>query len=74
MYTDQQFSGIVKKYIDTVFRIALNYTKQISDTEDLNITMDNIQERISAYKQAKVPGDGAEYVRETLAYWNAQKR
>lgn len=38
------------------------------------ITMDNIQERIRTYKQAKVPGEGSEYVRETLEYWNAQER
>ena len=35
MLTKQQFSCVVKKYIDTVFRVALNYTKSVADAEDL---------------------------------------
>ena len=35
MFTNEQFSCLVKKYIDTVFRIALNYTKNLSDAEDI---------------------------------------
>ena len=35
MLTKQQFSCVVKKYIDTVFRVALNYTKSVPDAEDL---------------------------------------
>ena len=35
MVTNEQFSCLVKKYIDTVFRVALNYTKQPADAEDI---------------------------------------
>ncbi len=35
MLTNQQFTCLVKKYIDTVFRIALNQTKSVPDAEDI---------------------------------------
>ena len=35
MITNEQFTCLVKKYIDTVFRIALNYTKSAPDAEDI---------------------------------------
>lgn len=35
MFTDAQYTCLVKKYIDMVFRIALNYLKNAADAEDI---------------------------------------
>ena len=35
MFTNEQFSCLVNKYIDTVYRIALNYLKSHPDAEDV---------------------------------------
>lgn len=35
MLTNQQYTCLVKKYIDTVFRLALSYTKSPTDAEDI---------------------------------------
>lgn len=35
MITNQQYTCLVEKYIDTVFRIAMNYTKSVHDAEDI---------------------------------------
>lgn len=35
MITNQQYTCLVKKYIDTVFRIALNQTRSVPDAEDI---------------------------------------
>ena len=35
MITKEQYTCLVKKYIDTVFRIALNYTGSFHDAEDI---------------------------------------
>ena len=35
MYTNEQYTCLVKKYIDTVFRIALNYLKNRADADDV---------------------------------------
>ncbi len=35
MFTDEQFTALAKKYIDTVFRVALNYLKNASDADDV---------------------------------------
>ena len=35
MITNEQYTCLVKKYIDTVFRIALNDTKSVYDAEDV---------------------------------------
>ena len=35
MFTDEQYTCVVKKYIDMVFRIALNYLKNKADAEDI---------------------------------------
>ena len=35
MFTNEQYTCLVKKYIDTVFRVALNYTKSAPDAEDI---------------------------------------
>ena len=35
MLTNEQYTCLVQKYIDTVFRIALNYLKNRTDAEDV---------------------------------------
>jgi len=35
MFTDEQYTCLVQRYIDTVFRIALNYLKEPADAEDV---------------------------------------
>lgn len=35
MFTDAQFTGLVKKYIDTVFRLAFSYLKNREDADDV---------------------------------------
>ena len=35
MLTQDQFTYLVQKYIDTVFRVALHYTKNPADAEDI---------------------------------------
>ena len=35
MFTHEKFTHLVQRYIDTVFRIALNYTKNPADAEDI---------------------------------------
>ena len=35
MFTDEQFTCLAKKYIDTVFRLALSYMKSGADADDI---------------------------------------
>lgn len=35
MFTNEQYTFLVKKYIDMVYRIALNYLKNSADAEDI---------------------------------------
>ena len=35
MFTNEQYTCLVRKYIDTVFRVALNYLKNRADAEDV---------------------------------------
>ncbi len=35
MFTDEQFTRLVKLHIDTVFRVALNYLKSSADADDV---------------------------------------
>ncbi len=35
MLTNEQIAALSEKYIDTVFRVALNYTKSPADAEDI---------------------------------------
>lgn len=35
MFTDEQFTFLAKKYIDTVFRVAVNYLKSGADADDV---------------------------------------
>ena len=60
MLTNEQFSCLVKKYIDTVFRIALNYTKNPSDAEDI------AQDVFFALFREKEPFASEEHIRHWL--------
>ena len=35
MFTEEQFSHLAKKYMDTVFRLAFNYLKSQSEADDI---------------------------------------
>ena len=35
MFTEEEFSRLAKKYMDTVFRLAFNYTKSQSEADDI---------------------------------------
>ena len=35
MFTDQEYTSLVEEYIDSIFRIALNYTKESADAQDI---------------------------------------
>lgn len=35
MFTDEQFTRLAKKYIDTVFRVALNYLRSSVEADDV---------------------------------------
>ena len=35
MLTEEQFSYLAKKYMDTVFRLAFHYTKSRSESDDI---------------------------------------
>ena len=35
MFTKEQFSYLAKRYMDTVFRLAFNYTKSQSEADDV---------------------------------------
>lgn len=38
MMNDEQFTRLVRRYIDTVFRVALNYLRNPADAEDVTQT------------------------------------
>jgi RNA polymerase sigma-70 factor (ECF subfamily) len=60
MITNEQYTCLVKKYIDTVFRIALNYTKSVHDAEDVT------QNVFLALLRQKKPFAGEEHIRHWL--------
>lgn len=39
MMNDEQFTRLVRRYIDTVFRVALNYLRNPQDAEDITQTV-----------------------------------
>ena len=39
MFTEEQYTDLVNKYIDTVFRVALNYLKNPMEAEDVTQTV-----------------------------------
>lgn len=59
MFTDEQFTELVRRYIDTVFRVALNYLKDPVESEDVT---QNVFEKLL---QQKKPFDSEEHIR----YW-----
>ena len=60
MFTDEQFTCLAKKYIDTVFRIALNYLKSGTDADDVTQNV-----FLKLWKEKK-PFSGEEHIRNWL--------
>lgn len=60
MFTDADFTSVVQMHIDTVFRIALNYTKIPADAED--ITQDVFEKLL----KEKKPFQSDEHLRSWL--------
>lgn len=60
MFTDEQYTCLVKKYIDTVFRVALNYLKNRADAEDI------CQDVFLKLLQQKKPFQSEEHIRSWL--------
>ena len=60
MFTDEQFTCLAKKYIDTVFRVALNYLKSGADAEDVTQNV-----FLKLWKEKK-PFAGEEHIRNWL--------
>ena len=60
MLTNEQFSCLVKKYIDMVFRVALNYTKSVPDAEDIT------QDVFFVLFREKKPFESEEHIRHWL--------
>ena len=60
MFTDEQYTCLVKKYIDMVFRVALNYLKNRADAEDI------CQDVFLKLLQQKKPFDSEEHLRSWL--------
>ena len=60
MITNQQYTCLVEKYIDTVFRIAFNYTGSASDAEDIT------QNVFLALWRQKKPFESDDHIRHWL--------
>lgn len=60
MFTDQQYTCLVKKYIDTVFRVALSCTKNPTDAEDI------VQNVFLALLREKKPFESETHIRAWL--------
>lgn len=60
MFTNQQYTCLVKKYIDTVFRVALSYTKSATDAEDI------VQNVFLALFREKKPFETEAHIRNWL--------
>lgn len=60
MFTDQQFTNLVNAYIDTVFRVALNYLRNPTEAEDVT---QNVFEKL--LRQAKA-FESQEHIRNWL--------
>ena len=57
MFTNEQYTCLVKKYIDMVYRIGLNYLKNPADAEDV------CQNVFMALLSQKKPFEGEEHLR-----------
>ena len=60
MFTDEQFTRLAKQYIDTVFRVALNYLKSGADADDVTQNV-----FLKLWKEKK-PFDSEEHIRNWL--------
>ena len=60
MFTNEQYTCLVKKYIDMVYRIGLNYLKNPADAEDV------CQNVFMALLSQKKPFEGEEHLRNWL--------
>lgn len=60
MFTEEQFTCLAKKYIDTVFRVALNYLKNSTEADDVTQNV-----FLKLWKQKK-PFDSEDHVRHWL--------
>ena len=60
MLTNAQFTCLAERYIDTVFRVALNYLKSPQDAEDVT------QEVFLKLLQAREPFAGEDHVKHWL--------
>lgn len=60
MFTDEQFTCLAKKYIDTVFRVALNYLKNGAEADDVTQNV-----FLKLWKEKK-PFESEEHVRNWL--------
>lgn len=59
MFTDEQFTALVKKYIDTVFRVAFSYLKNREDADDI---VQNVFLKLHSHTK---PFENEEHIR----YW-----
>lgn len=60
MFTDEQFTCLVRRYIDTVFRVAFNYLKSPADADDIT---QNVFEKLLREKK---PFESDEHIRNWL--------
>lgn len=60
MFTDEQFTRLAKTYIDTVFRVALNYLKSGADADDVTQNV-----FLKLWKEKK-PFESEEHIRNWL--------
>lgn len=60
MLTNVEFTAYVQRYLDTVYRVALNYIKSAADAEDVT------QDVFLKLLQAKKPFESEEHVRNWL--------
>lgn len=60
MFTDEQFTRLAKKYIDTVFRVALNYLRSGTEADDVTQNV-----FLKLWKERK-PFDSEEHIRAWL--------
>lgn len=56
LFTDQQFTCLVDKYIDTVFRVALNYLRDPVEAEDItqNVFEKLLRQRVPFESEAHI--------------------
>lgn len=60
MLNDEQFTRLVRRYIDTVFRVALNYLRNPDDAEDITQTV------FEKLLREKKPFENEEHIRAWL--------